>query len=91
MTANIDQARAVLRWRARRGMLENDLIITAFLDENETKLSDAEVMALHHLFKIDDNELLDILLSRSEPSGEFDTPEIHALVRQLRAQNTTSI
>src|SRR5690606_23276112 len=31
--------RARLRWRARRGLLENDLIITRFLDEYETQLT----------------------------------------------------
>ena len=32
--------RARLRWRARRGLLENDLIVTRFLDAHEAELTD---------------------------------------------------
>ncbi|MFA7439331.1 succinate dehydrogenase assembly factor 2, partial [Castellaniella sp.] len=31
--------RARLRWRARRGLLENDLIITRYLDAFESRLT----------------------------------------------------
>lgn len=35
--------RARLRWRARRGLLENDLMITRFLDQYENELTDQDV------------------------------------------------
>ena len=35
--------RARLRWRARRGLLENDLILTRFLDAHEAAMTDDEV------------------------------------------------
>ena len=38
--------RARLRWRSRRGLLENDIILTRFLDAYETELTDEEVDAL---------------------------------------------
>ena len=38
--------RARLRWRARRGLLENDIILTRFLDAHETELTDEEVSVL---------------------------------------------
>jgi len=76
--------RARLRWRARRGMLENDLIITRFLDQHEAQLSDADVAALSHLFEMDDNDLLGVLLGRSELAGEYDRPELQRLVAQMR-------
>ncbi|MGZ5818014.1 MAG: succinate dehydrogenase assembly factor 2, partial [Burkholderiaceae bacterium] len=37
--------RARLRWRGRRGLLENDLILTRFLDAHESNLTDEEVDA----------------------------------------------
>ena len=37
--------RARLRWRARRGLLENDLIITRYLDAYEAELTDDDVVA----------------------------------------------
>ena len=42
--------RTRLRWRARRGLLENDLIITRFLDAHEKDLTDADVKGLALLF-----------------------------------------
>jgi len=77
--------RARLRWRARRGLLENDLIITKFLDQFEAQLTDTDVAALSQLFEMGDNDLLDVLLARSELQGEYDTPELRRLVSQMRA------
>lgn len=73
-----------LRWRARRGLLENDLIITRYLDANEQALTDVEVGALTRLFELGDNELLDLLLARKEPEGDLDRPDVRAVIAQLR-------
>lgn len=77
--------RARLRWRARRGLLENDLILTRFLDAHEMDLSDTEVAALSQLLDQTDNDLLDLLLARVEPQNALDTAEVHALLTRLRA------
>jgi antitoxin CptB len=77
--------RARLRWRARRGLLENDLIITRFLDQFEAELTDLDVAALSLLFEMGDNELLDVLLGRTEVSGVYDTSDIRRLVAQMQA------
>jgi len=77
--------RTRLRWRARRGLLENDLIITRFLDAYETRLTDEDVVALTALFELDDNSLLDLLLAREEPSGKLDTPAVRSVLARLRA------
>jgi antitoxin CptB len=76
--------RARLRWRARRGLLENDLILTRFLDRHEIELSDADVDALSRLLDLSDNDLMDLLLGRREPQDKLDEPGIHALLRRLR-------
>jgi antitoxin CptB len=77
--------RARLRWRARRGLLENDLIITRFLDAHEENLTDDEVDAFSRLMDLSDNDLMDLLLARKEPEGEVDLPHVHALLDRLRA------
>lgn len=80
-----DLERTRLRWRARRGLLENDLIITRFLDANEAQLSNADVDGLAKLLALGDNDLLDILLSRKEPEGSLDCPEVRDVLTRIRA------
>ena len=55
-----------LRWRARRGLLENDLILTRFLDRNESSLSEQQIAGLHYLLDLPDNELMDLILARTQ-------------------------
>jgi antitoxin CptB len=76
--------RARLRWRARRGLLENDLILTRFLDKYENDLSDTEVEVLTRLFDLADNDLLDLLLARKEAQDDLDSPPVHALLNRIR-------
>ncbi|MEO7032149.1 MAG: succinate dehydrogenase assembly factor 2 [Herbaspirillum sp.] len=76
--------RTRLRWRARRGLLENDLILTRFLDQYEATLSDQEVDALSKLLDLSDNDLLNQLVARAEPEGLLDIPQVHALLLRLR-------
>lgn len=85
VTHQIDpKKRARLRWRARRGLLENDLILTRFLDANETTLTDEEVDAFSKLMELSDNDLMNLLLENIEPTGDLNVPAIHALVQRLR-------
>ena len=76
--------RARLRWRARRGLLENYIILSRFLDAHETELTDEEVDAFTRLLDLSDNALMDLVLARSEPEGELDLPHVHALLGRLR-------
>jgi antitoxin CptB len=76
--------RARLRWRSRRGLLENDLILTRFLDAHEIELSDDEVDALTQLLDLSDNDLLDLLLGRTEPADSLAVPNVSALLSKLR-------
>jgi len=84
MASLTELERARLRWRARRGLLENDLIITRFLDCYEEELTDEDVSSLTHLFEMDDNTLLEILLGKTEPTGDYDTTNINRLVKLMR-------
>ena len=76
--------RARLRWRSRRGLLENELILTRFLDSHETGMTDDEVDAFTRLMELSDNDLMDLLMARKEPEGEIDMPHVHLLVQRLR-------
>jgi antitoxin CptB len=76
--------RARLRWRARRGLLENDLILTRFLDAHEVGMTDDDVDAFSRLMELSDNELMDLLLVRKEPDGLLDLSQVHALLARIR-------
>jgi antitoxin CptB len=76
--------RARLRWRSRRGLLENDLILTRFLDAHEIEMTDDEVDALTQLLDLSDNDLLDLLLGRTEPADSLAVPNVSALLSKLR-------
>jgi succinate dehydrogenase flavin-adding protein (antitoxin of CptAB toxin-antitoxin module) len=70
---------ARLRWRCRRGMLENDLILERFLDARADALSAADVAALDLLLDYSDNDLWDILSGRIEPADVTLLPLIGCL------------
>lgn len=74
-----------LRWRCRRGLLENDLFIERFLGRHEATLTERQAEGVAALMDLPDNDLLDLLLARRDPDGELDTPvvrEVLALMRQ---------
>jgi antitoxin CptB len=71
---------ARIRWRCRRGLLENDLILARFLDAKGATLSDDEVAMLDRLLDLPDNELWDLIAGRAEPADGSVRP----LVEQLR-------
>jgi antitoxin CptB len=83
---NLLDARALskLKWRCRRGLLENDLLIERFFQHHEATLTVAQAQALSALMELSDNDLLDLLLRRKEPQGELDREDVRALLAQLR-------
>ena len=68
-----------LRWRCRRGLLENDLILARFLDARGATLNMHEVAALNALLDLADNELWDLLAGRAEPEDATLRPMLAAL------------
>jgi antitoxin CptB len=68
-----------LRWRCRRGMLENDLILTRFLDARGDGITEQEVAALDILLAMSDNELWDLLSGREEPADAAVAPLLEHL------------
>jgi antitoxin CptB len=73
-----------LRWRCRRGLLENDLLIERFFARHESGLTLRQARAMDTLMDLSDNDLLDLLLRRTEPEGPLARPEIVELLTQLR-------
>jgi antitoxin CptB len=79
-----ERALSKLRWRCRRGLLENDLLIERFFDRRAGQVTVTQADGLAVLMDLPDNDLLDLLLRRKEPSGEIDTAAVHEALSQLR-------
>ena len=73
-----------LRWRCRRGLLENDLFIERFFNRHETTLTAQQAEGVLLLMELADNDLLDLLLGRKEPEGATDSPEVREVVALMR-------
>jgi antitoxin CptB len=73
-----------LRWRCRRGMLENDIFIERFFQRYEDCLTVRQSVGLEALMDLADNDLLDLLLQRCEPEGELARPEVLQVLAELR-------
>ena len=74
-----------LRWRARRGLLENDLVLERFLDRHEAGLSDPDVAGLDELLSLGDNELMDLILARKDPDPASVSTDAARVLDMLRS------
>ena len=79
----LDDPRSVerLKWRSRRGLLELDLVFERFWSGDGARLSAAQAAALRRLLELPDNDLLDLVMGRTETPDS----ELRELVRKLRA------
>ena len=73
-----------LRWRCRRGLLENDLLIETFFERYAGSLTVGQARGLHALMELADNDLLDLLLWRKEPGVDITTMEMSEVLGMLR-------
>lgn len=81
-----ERALSKLKWRCRRGLLENDLFIERFFARHESGMTVRQARAMNALMDLSDNDLLDLLLKRSEPTGALATDDVHELLGLLRTQ-----
>ena len=80
-----ERALSKLRWRCRRGLLENDLFIERFFARHASGLTVSQAQAMEVLMDLSDNDLLDLLLARKDPQGELDRDDVTQLLGLLRA------
>ena len=78
-----------LKWRCRRGLLENDLLLERFFRHHEAALTGSQAQALEALMELPDNDLLDLLLARQEPQGPLDRAGIREVLGLIRVQPRT--
>jgi len=68
-----------IRWHCRRGMLELDLVLAAFLDRHFDHLNPEQRAAFEQLLEYPDNDLLDLVMGRAEPFDERCVPVLDLL------------
>ena len=68
-----------MRWAARRGMLELDLILEPFVRLRYEHLDDSERAALTRLMSCEDQDLFAWFMQR----GQADDEELAAIVSQI--------
>ena len=79
-----ERERDLLRWRSRRGLVENDLYIEQFFATYGNQLARRHATGLTALMDLADNDLMDLFLRRKEPEGALDTPEVREVLQMVR-------
>ena len=74
-----------LRWRSRRGLLENDLLVARFLDRHAQHLTPPQVETFQRVLDLSEAELLDLFLCRSELPAGLDTPLAREMLEWMRS------
>jgi antitoxin CptB len=77
-----------LRWRCRRGLLENDLFIDRFFKQHEATLTAELAAGIEALMALADNDLLDLFLARKLPHEVTelqDSPAVRDVLGMFRA------
>ena len=77
-----------IRWRCRRGLLENDIFIDRFFARYATQMTQADAVALLALMDLSDHQLLDLHLGRqtlAQVAPELDNTRSNRLLSWLKA------
>jgi len=76
-----------LKWRCRRGLLENDIFIERFFRKFESTLTVRQSEGLTALMNLSDNDLLDLHLGRKPlalVNADLDREDIREVLTMLR-------
>jgi antitoxin CptB len=77
-----------LKSDARRGLLENDLILQRFFERYGSQLSVEDGNVLSRLLALDDNDLMDLLIGRKESVAslekEMQADSFKMILKKLR-------
>ncbi len=76
-----------LRWRCRRGLLENDLFIERFFNRYADGLTARHADGMARLMDLSDNDLLDLHLAKkllAEVDATLDTADVREVLSMLK-------
>ena len=74
-----------LRWRCRRGLLENDLFIERFFNRYSQSMTVGHARSMYALMELADNDLLDVFLGRPHTQAVAQQEDVKALLSLMQA------
>ena len=78
-----ERALSKLRWRCRRGLLENDLFSERFFNRFAPQMTVGQARGMYVLMDLSDNDLMDLLLKRKPLGSEIESEEVSEVLTML--------
>ena len=78
-----ERALSKLRWRCRRGLLEQDLFIEGFFNRFAPEMTVGQARGMYVLMDLSDNDLMDLLLKRKPLGSEIESEEVSEVLTML--------
>ena len=80
-----ERALSKLRWRCRRGLLENDLFIERFFNRYAPQMTVGQARGLYVLMDLSDNDLMDLFMKRKPLGADIESEEVSEVLTLLMA------
>lgn len=80
-----ERALSKLRWRCRRGLLENDLFIERFFNRHAQHITVGQARGMYELMDLSDNDLMDLFLKRKPLGSDIESEEVSEVLAMLIA------
>jgi antitoxin CptB len=75
-----------MRWAARRGMLELDLVLEPFVTSRYAELSELDRQRFQQLMLCEDQELFGWFMQRNQPANEEHAQIVRQILQFARAR-----
>ena len=80
-----ERALSKLRWRCRRGLLENDLFIERFFNRYSPQMTVGQARGMYILMDLSDNDLMDLFMKRKPLGADIESEEVSEVLSLLMA------
>lgn len=78
-----ERALSKLRWRCRRGLLENDLFIERFFNRYAPQMTVGQARGMYILMDLSDNDLMDLFMKRKLLGTDIESEEVSEVLSLL--------
>ena len=80
-----ERALSKLRWRCRRGLLENDLFIERFFNRYAPQMTVGQARGMYSLMDLSDNDLMDLFMKRKPLGADIESEEVSEVLNLIMA------